>query len=280
MEKLNVRYGPYERNVLDIKRPDVDDPTPTLIWFHGGGWKNGDKGTFWEGSIHAPLMRKGVAVVSANYRFTDTAPFPAQMRDGARAVQFVRQMADEWNLDPGRIALAGGSAGAVISLWIAFNDDLADAGIPELIPNVSTRVSSVWEVNGPTTLSLDFVSEHIVKENFIHPAMPAAFGFASMEEMLLNLDSPYLRRTADDASIVNHFDEHCPPVFLDYSRKSLLTPPDPTNYDWVHHPKFGVFLKEKMDALGVENVFRHMENPATDDEIINFLLKHWRRPTG
>src|SRR5689334_1424546 len=73
----DVRYGPYDRNVLDFFQAKSTKPTPVLIYFHGGGWIGGDKKSF----NPTPVLRAGISLVTANYRFTtgtpDAAPFPA-----------------------------------------------------------------------------------------------------------------------------------------------------------------------------------------------------------
>ena len=53
-------------------------------------------------------------------------PVSWPLHDAARALQFVRSKAGEWNLDKTRIAASGGSAGACSSLWLAFHPDMAD----------------------------------------------------------------------------------------------------------------------------------------------------------
>ena len=50
----------------------------------------------------------------------------APLEDAARALQFVRSKAAQWNLDKQRIGASGGSAGACSALWLAFHDDMAD----------------------------------------------------------------------------------------------------------------------------------------------------------
>ena len=40
----NVAYGQHERNVLDLWLARSDRPTPLLIFMHGGGFRQGDKG--------------------------------------------------------------------------------------------------------------------------------------------------------------------------------------------------------------------------------------------
>ncbi len=119
----NVKYGDNERNVLDLWKAKSAKPTPLVIFIHGGGFRAGSKD-----QIPAVLIQKsldaGISIASISYRLTDTAPYPAQMQDGARAVQYLRHRAKELNLDPKRFAAMGGSAGAGISLWLAFHDDL------------------------------------------------------------------------------------------------------------------------------------------------------------
>src|SRR5215813_3612953 len=121
----NVRYGPHERNVFDLWKAKSDSPTPLVIHIHGGGFRQGDKST-----INPLLLRgcleHGISVASINYRYSTQAPYPAPMADSARAVQFLRLHAKEYNLDANRFGATGGSAGAGISLWIGFRDDMVD----------------------------------------------------------------------------------------------------------------------------------------------------------
>ena len=67
-------------------------------------------------------------MASINYRYSTTDILPAPVHDAARAVQFLRSKAAEWQLDPRRFGAYGISAGATTSLWLAYHDDLADAG--------------------------------------------------------------------------------------------------------------------------------------------------------
>src|ERR1051325_7690070 len=116
----NVRYGPHERNVLDFYQAKSDKPTPLLFYIHGGGWMGGDK----HGMNPKPFLDAGISVVSVNYRYISQAqevvpPVKAPLHDAARALQFVRSKAKEWNIDKARIGASGGSAGACSSLWLA-----------------------------------------------------------------------------------------------------------------------------------------------------------------
>src|SRR3954451_15201866 len=128
-ELLNVPYGKHPRQVLDFYQARSDKPTPVVFYIHGGGWQAGDKKT-----NPQPFLDKGISVVAINYRYVKHGvedklepPVRAPLEDAARALQFVRSKAGEWNLDKQRIGATGGSAGGCSSLWLAFHDDLADA---------------------------------------------------------------------------------------------------------------------------------------------------------
>ena len=74
------------------------------------------------------------------------------MSDAARALQFVRSKAKEWNLDKKRIGAAGGSAGACSSLWLAFHDDLANTKSKDPVARESSRLSCAAVTGAQTTL--------------------------------------------------------------------------------------------------------------------------------
>ena len=76
-----------------------DKPTPVVFYIHGGGWQGGDKKT-----NPKPFLDKGVSVVAINYRYVRNGvedkvepPVKAPLGDAARALQFVRSKAAEWN---------------------------------------------------------------------------------------------------------------------------------------------------------------------------------------
>lgn len=268
----DVRYGKYDRNVLDFFQAKTTAPAPVLIYFHGGGWLGGDK----KSSDPAPLLKVGVSVVTANYRFTrgtpDAAPYPAPMLDSTRVLQFVRSKAKEWNMDPNRIALTGGSAGAVISMWIAYRDDMAKADSPDPIERLSTRVTCIVPQAGPTTLDPKLILKRVGGPPSIHPAMLPFYGAKDVAE----LETADKQALIADASPINHVTRDDPPTFLQYGI-ALGGTPLPRNTDpnvSIHHPEFGVLLKEKLDKLGVENVLQSKGDGSDPHAMWKFLFKH------
>jgi acetyl esterase/lipase len=108
--------------------PPTGQRSPALVWIHGGGWMGGTKNEARAGSICRTLAEAGYVVVSIDYRLGAGA-WPTNLFDCKNAVRFLRAKAAEYQLDPDRIAVAGGSAGGHLALMVALT-----AGVPELEP--------------------------------------------------------------------------------------------------------------------------------------------------
>ena len=96
-----VRYGKHERNVLDFWRAKSKKPAPVAFIIHGGGWKGGSKERLSRFADANALLKAGISVVAINYRYVtddESPPVKAPLHDAARALQFIRSKAKEWNL--------------------------------------------------------------------------------------------------------------------------------------------------------------------------------------
>ncbi|HEY8503654.1 MAG TPA: alpha/beta hydrolase, partial [Gemmataceae bacterium] len=270
----NAKYGPHKRNVLDLWPAKSDAPTPLVIYIHGGGFRAGDKS-----SVSPLLLRlcleQGISVAAINYRLSQHAPFPAPMEDGARAVQFLRSKAKEWNLDPEKFAATGGSAGAGISLWIAFRDDMAKPDSDDPVERQSTRLTCAAVVGAQSSYDPRWIRKVVGGRAHEHPALTPFYGLKPDE-----LDSPKAHKLYEEASPINFVSEGDPPVFLFYSEPKGPLPKNAKPGQGIHHPNFGVELKKAMDALGIECVLRHREdykgNAAIEmhKEMVAFFRKH------
>lgn len=132
--------------------PGMPEPekTPVIINIHGGGWYMGERGI--ERGLLMPLQ--GFFYVSIDYRLSGQAPFPAQIRDVKAAIRWVRAHADEYNLDPDRIGVYGGSAGGHLSVLAGCTADLPELEGESGWPGYSTRVHAVAAANPPTDLTV------------------------------------------------------------------------------------------------------------------------------
>jgi acetyl esterase len=262
---VGVRYGPHERNVLDLwaAKPSAGsgDCRPVVVFFHGGGFRSGDKS-----SVPAWLVTRcleaGISVASANYRLSQTAPFPAPMLDGARAIQFMRFNAKELGIDPTRIAACGSSAGAGIALWVGFHDDLADPRSDDPIARQSSRVSCLGVDGAQTSYDPRFIKSLIGGRAHEHPALRSFYGITSDAD----LDSPRAHKLYEDASPLNYVSADDPPVILFYAEPKGPLPADAKPGQGIHHPRFGEALKAKLDPLKVDCILHHRsEYPKEDD---------------
>jgi acetyl esterase/lipase len=183
-----------------------------MIYIHGGGWRAGSKNRI-PGWLAKAVQEGWLSVVSVEYRFTDVAPHPAQVDDCVRAIQFVRHNAAKWNIDPQRIGVTGGSAGAHLSLWVALHDDAADANSTDPIARHSSRVACAVSFAGPTDWSLLAELEHK------HPAYRQLLGY----EPGTPADQMDAKAKAD-VSPISFASKDDPPVMQVHGDKDVIVP--------------------------------------------------------
>lgn len=243
-----VKYGPHERHVLDFWQAKSNQPTPLVLVIHGGGWSGGSKERMSRFADANALLNAGISVVAINYRLMRhaqdvTPPVKAPLHDAARALQFLRGKAKEWNIDPTRIGAAGGSAGACTSLWLAYHDDMADPDSDDPVARQSTRLTCA-AVRAPQT-SLDPKQMKEWTPNSRYGGH--AFGKKNFAQFLAERESilpwiaeysPFALATKDD-----------PPVALFYGAAPAMGKPqkDPT-----HTANFGIGLQTRCLELGIE----------------------------
>jgi acetyl esterase/lipase len=121
----DVKYGPAERNLLDVFTPeDGASPHPVLIFVHGGAFIGGNKRTAPDSPFYDNIMlwavRHGYVGVNITYRLAPKSPWPAGAEDVASAVQWVAENISQSGGDPARVFLMGHSAGAIhVATYVA-----------------------------------------------------------------------------------------------------------------------------------------------------------------
>lgn len=272
----DIPYGPHPKQVMDFYKAESDKPTPLVFYIHGGGWMAGSKRPVGVTNY----LKAGISVISIEYRFIPEAtadgvnpPVLGSMGDAARALQFVRSKAAEWNIDKTKIAATGGSAGACSSLWLAFHDDMADPKSKDPISHESTRLLCAAVSAPQTSLDPQQMKDWTPNSNYgAH-----AFGIkgdpakktSSFAEFLAQRDkimpwikeySPYELVTSDD-----------PPIYMNFSAPPAIgqDQKDPT-----HSANFGVKLKEKLDSVHVPCELVYPDAPnVTHKNIETYLIE-------
>ncbi|MEZ4287221.1 MAG: alpha/beta hydrolase [Polyangiales bacterium] len=151
-----ISYGDDPANQLDLYVPQASSPTPLLIYIHGGGFTGGSRDTVPLADAVRALLAEQVAVASIDYRLL-VSPDPEgrhpSLSDSTQALRFLRYRR-QFNIDRNRVVLMGSSAGAGTSLWIAFNDEMADSEASDPVAQFSTRVDGVIALSTQATYDI------------------------------------------------------------------------------------------------------------------------------
>jgi acetyl esterase len=126
---------------------DTEDPLPVVVFIHGGGWSVGDLDTY-DGEARNHAVGAGAVVVSVDYRLAPEHPYPAAVDDAWAATQWVAAHAGELGADPGRLAVAGDSAGGNLAAVVS---QLArDAGGPPIRFQLLWYPATTWDSSLPS----------------------------------------------------------------------------------------------------------------------------------
>ena len=143
-----VRYGDHPDQVANLHLPASEDgPWPCVVLIHGGFWR-----ARWDRTVMTPLAmdlaRRGLAAWNVEYRRVgqDGGGWPGTLLDVAAAVDALAAVAE---VDVGRVAVAGHSAGGHLALWVAGRSRLpADApgARPVVVPTLAVAQGGVSDL--------------------------------------------------------------------------------------------------------------------------------------
>lgn len=114
-EEVNQNEYLKERCKLDIYYPANKGDYPTVVWFHGGGLKAGNK------HIPEKLKENGIAVVAVNYRLHPKVECPTYIEDAAAAVAWTFKNIEKYGGSKEKIIVSGHSAGGYLTSMIGLD---------------------------------------------------------------------------------------------------------------------------------------------------------------
>ncbi|MDA9764375.1 alpha/beta hydrolase [Opitutales bacterium] len=200
---LNVEFAKVDdlSLKLDVYIPtEVEEPT-LIVWVHGGAWRAGSKNN---PSI-LPIVAKGYALASIDYRLTPVAPFPANVHDIKAAIRYLRANAELYGYKKDGFVISGASAGGHLAALVGVSN-----GQPELEGkvgkhlDVSSDIAAIVDFYGASNLTT------ILNQSTPHGLsvrIPAL-------ELLIGGHPDDLPKIAKLASPVFHLDENDPPLLL------------------------------------------------------------------
>ena len=246
------------------------EPLGLLLDIHGGGWMGGKKAE----TQRPHQLRHGYHVASISYPLVNEGGQQPQMLNAAlRAVQFLRSKATEWNIDPARIVVSGGSAGGCSSLLVALHDDVANPKSSDPVERFSSRVIGAVVAGAQTTMNPFVIKEKIGEKTFGNPMPYKPFGAETAQELMDNWDKH--KELVLRCSPITHLSKDDPPLHLYYNvNREFPTTKSPNG---IHSPIFGEIMLEACQEIGVECHLQYHEKerpkPAIDRQgFINKLL--------
>ncbi|WP_347839766.1 alpha/beta hydrolase [uncultured Draconibacterium sp.] len=277
----NERYGPHERNTFDIWLADAVEPTPLVIYIHGGGFVGGDKSRYYDSEDWGRLLDAGISVASINYRFMNEPPYGilGSMNDSKRCLQYIKRQAKRYNIDKKRIACCGGSAGAGTSLWLAFSADMADAENDDPVLRESTRIACAAAFSTQSTYDilqwpgLLHFPPYEGEEQLL--SIARVFGFKSAE----GIDVYAQKQIRSELDFLAKMSSDAPPFFVFNHYEGGI----PANEDELHHhPLHAKALKDRADDVGAEAFVYApalgIANPSGKDVVEFFIEKLRPKP--
>ncbi|MER6091738.1 alpha/beta hydrolase [Streptomyces bluensis] len=142
-------YGSHERQKLDAYWNASGTEQPGIVVLHGGYWYEDTGWATWSRTF----ADSGYAVFSVDYRLNFDAAWPAQRTDALSALDWIKEHAADFDLDPERIVILGSSAGGQIATAVATYGSGADRvrGVVGLSPVASPY--RAWNDGNPAAAS-------------------------------------------------------------------------------------------------------------------------------
>ena len=246
---------------LDVYRSETPATgrRPAILEVHGGGWVIGDKRE--QGiPLLGHLAANGWVGFNANYRLSPAATFPDHLIDLKRAVAWIREHADEYDVDPDFIAVTGGSAGGHLAALLALT-----AGDPAYQPGFEDADTS-FQAAVPFYGVYDWTN----RQGVGHPYMLPKFLEPWVMKAFIDEEPEKFRA----ASPIDQVGADAPPFFVLHGDKDTLAPvedarlfverlrdvsPEPVIYaelEGAHHA-FDLFVSARAKPV-IESVERFL----------------------
>lgn len=139
----DLAYGPTPGQTLDLFLPGTG-PAPLVAFIHGGYWQALDKSDF--SYLGRRFLERGVAYASLNYDLAPETRIGEMVGQIRRALAWLAAESGALGLDPGRIQVAGHSAGGHLAAMALATDWQASHGLTRPPVSAACAISGVFDL--------------------------------------------------------------------------------------------------------------------------------------
>ncbi len=256
---------------LDITVPSAPVPgggarRPALMQVHGGGWVIGDKRE--QGlPLLGHMAAQGWVGFNVNYRLSPGVGFPDHLIDLKRGLAWIREHADEYDVDPDFVCITGGSAGGHLTALMGLTAN--EARFQPGFESADTSVAAAVPFYGiyDFTPEGEFGGDPVMYRRFLEPIVMKAF-FSEEPERF------------EDASPVRHLREDAPPFLVVHGDHDTLAPVADARH-FVERLRAvsaqPVLYAEVHGAQHAFEVFPSLRAVAVIEGVERFLTTLWER---
>jgi acetyl esterase/lipase len=176
--------------------------------------------------------------------------------DARRAVQFVRLHGAQWKIDPQRIAVAGGSQGALPALYVGCAGERADPQSSDPVQRVSTKVVCVGDLFGQPSIDPKQMQQWVPGVVWGAPALGMSFAesLKRRDELL-----PVIAQWSPEVLL----NKDTPPIYCENSFGLTNQPATVDDQNWrVHSPRFALGLQKIAQERGVTCYVKFPGHPS------------------
>ena len=284
----DISYNEYDKTKFDVFLPASTTPTGLVIFIHGGGFTGGDKAFIYNDNYKneiVELLSNSIAVATINYRLisaNDNEGVLKSLNDSKRALQYIRYIHNELNIDKEKIVLFGSSAGASTALWLATNDDLKDINNSDVVLQESTRVKGIalnatqssldiekrWL--GDVFIEFESTLDDIIQE-FGTETVYSFYGVSNQAEYETSEIEAY-RQKVDMLSLLSADD---PEIWVKNTGGHNNEPMTTSSFN--HHPFHAREIREFAEAVGISIVAIYgnpiLYNNSNNEDFVQFLIR-------
>ena len=204
-----IIYGRKDGIALTMMhlKPKFNSNHKTIIQVLSGNWRSSLLN--WSPNYVFPFLQKGYSVFFVAHGSAPLYSIADEVADLQRAVRFVRYKAKDFEIDPGKIGMTGGSSGGHLSLLCAVMDTITGDNTADPIDRVSSKVQAVvsyspptdflnWEADGDI-----FFNESAIRQN----SNIKVTDTVKMKEILKNLSPLYHVSVKSSPALILHGDK-------------------------------------------------------------------------